>query len=80
MRTLFRFLPLLALAAAPVLAQGEARSASMQVSFTVVAACTVNPTQAGAPAVACSHADAFRLVPAASSGHTAQDGAWTVYF
>ncbi|MET0322438.1 MAG: hypothetical protein ABW069_17085 [Duganella sp.] len=80
----------LALISLPLLANAGAKSASMQVSFIVTDACTVQAdSKTAAPAIACqlnaphlvtreapaaTSATAAAIVPAAS----AQD--WTVYF
>jgi len=87
MRTLIKFLPMLALLAAPLTVFGGT-TASMQVSFTVLASCTVNEQGATAPAVNCMQADGFivahqQLANAGTAiapitGNSA--GGWTVYF
>lgn len=94
MRPLFRFLPLLALLAAPLQVIGGT-TATMQVSFTVLASCTVQAQGATAPAVNCMQADGFIVAhKTASAGSTTDlaagkisanlstnNGAgWTVYF
>jgi hypothetical protein len=78
----FRLLPLIALLAAPLQVAGAAQaSASMQVSFTILASCTVDAQGTLAPAVACAQADSFRVAPqmAAMESGSAGQG-WTVYF
>ena len=87
MRTLFRFLPMIALLAAPLTVFGGT-TASMQVSFTVVASCTVDGKGATAPAVNCMQADQFIVshqqvaANAAAAAPITANGAagWTVYF
>jgi hypothetical protein len=93
MRTLFRFLPMIALLAAPLTVFGGT-SATMQVSFTVLASCTVDAKGATAPAVDCMQAGGFILahnqVAFANAGSAAAlanapvtangAGGWTVYF
>jgi hypothetical protein len=77
----------LALMTLPLLAQAGTKSASMQVSFTVVDACTVQ-TDSKAPAVACTLNTPHIVThdaPAASTTATAVRPAagaqdWTVYF
>jgi hypothetical protein len=90
MRKLFQTLPLIALLAAPLTAFGGT-SATMRVSFTVLASCTVNEQGATAPAVQCMQAGSYivghKQVALAQSAQsntapvtaTSQDG-WTVYF
>ena len=76
LRTWFRTLPLLALLAAPLQVFGGTQ-ATMQVSFTVLASCTVADHGATAPGVRCAQADGFLVAPhAAPSAATG----WTVYF
>lgn len=93
MRTLFRLLPMIALLAAPLSVFGGT-TASMQVSFTVLASCTVHAQGATAPAVDCMQAGGYlvahnqvafanagsaaALANAPVSGNSA--GGWTVYF
>lgn len=93
MRTLFKTLPLIALLAAPLTVFGGTigASATMQVSFTVVASCTVNEQGAAAPGVQCMQADSYIVahkqvtVAASTQSNTAPvtsntaDG-WMVYF
>jgi hypothetical protein len=90
MRTLLKTLPLIALLAAPLTVFGGT-SATMQVSFTVLASCTVSEQGATAPAVRCMQADGYivghRQVSLAQPAQptpapvtsNSQDG-WTVYF
>ena len=82
MRRFIRLLPLIALLAAPLHVAGAAQaSASMQVSFTILASCTVDAHGATAPAVACAQADSFMVAPQAAAMTRSSDGAaWTVYF
>ena len=79
MRKLIRLLPLIALVAAPLHVAGAAQAtASMGVSFTVLASCTVDAHGITAPSVACAQADSFSVAP---SKLAASDAAgWTVYF
>lgn len=81
MRQLIRFLPLIALLAAPLHVAGAAEAtASMGVSFTILASCTVDAHGATAPAVACAQADSFTVAPSqVAVAGSANDG-WTVYF
>lgn len=93
MRKLLQTLPLIALLAAPLTVFGGTigTSATMQVSFTVLASCTVNEQGATAPAVQCAQADGYivghKQVALAQSAQSniapvtsnSQDG-WTVYF
>lgn len=93
MRKLFKTLPLIALLAAPLTVFGGtiSTSATMQVSFTVLASCTVNERGAAAPGVECMQADGYIVghkqvtLAAATQSNTAPvtsnstDG-WTVYF
>lgn len=82
MRTLLRSLPLIALFCAPLQVFGST-TATMQVSFTVLASCTVDNRGAAAPSVACAQTGGY-LVAAqpAAPGAVAAPGAagWTVYF
>jgi hypothetical protein len=83
MRPLLRCLPILALLAAPLHAFGGT-TATMQVSFTIVASCAVDAHGATAPDVSCGQTVGYIVAPQAaqaSSANTArsQDG-WTVYF
>jgi len=83
MRPLIRLLPILALLAAPLHATGGT-TATMQVSFTIVASCAVDARGATAPAVNCGQSVGYIVAPQAAqpaSARTAgvQDG-WTVYF
>lgn len=91
MRTLLRTLPLLVLLAAPlqvVSGTAHAAQASMQVSFTVLASCTVAAHGATAPGVQCVQADGFLVAPHVTGTGTqaarllaGSDAAgWTVYF
>ena len=81
MRTLLRTLPLIALLAAPLQVLGGT-TATMQVSFTVVASCTVDAHGATAPAVHCAQVGGFIVAPQAASMRVAGNDAtgWTVYF
>jgi hypothetical protein len=83
MRPLIRLLSILALLAAPLHAVGGT-TATMQVSFTIVASCAVDARGATAPAVNCGQSVGYIVAPQAAqpaSASTAgvQDG-WTVYF
>jgi hypothetical protein len=83
MRPLIRLLPILALLAAPLHAVGGT-TATMQVSFTIVASCAVDARGATAPAVNCGQSVGYIVAPQAAQSITAgangvQDG-WTVYF
>jgi hypothetical protein len=93
MRTLFKTLPLIAMLAAPLTVFGgtTGASATMQVSFTVLASCTVNEHGASAPGVECMQADGYIVQPrqVALAASTQPDTApvtsntadgWTVYF
>jgi hypothetical protein len=91
MRSLLRYLPMLALLAAPLQVFGGTQ-ASMQVSFTIVASCVVDAQGAKAPAVNCGQsvgyivapqaAQAAQAAPAAHTGIAAgsERAGWTVYF
>ena len=83
MRPLIRLLPILALLAAPLHAVGGT-TATMQVSFTIVASCAVDARGATAPAVNCGQSVGYIVTPQAAQPASAgangvQDG-WTVYF
>lgn len=79
MRQLIRLLPLIALLAAPLHVAGAAQAtASMGVSFTILASCTVDAHGMTAPAVACAQADSFSVAP--SKLATSDAAGWTVYF
>jgi hypothetical protein len=93
MRTLFKTLPLIALLAAPLTVFGgtTGASATMQVSFTVLASCTVNAHGAAAPGVECMQADGYivQQKPVTQAASTQSGTApvtsntadgWTVYF
>lgn len=89
MRLPLRFLPLLALLAAPLQVFGgteHAMQATMQVSFTVLASCSVDAHGATAPGVHCAQADGYLVAPqaalVAAAGIVARSSAagWTVYF
>lgn len=79
----------LALISLPLLATAGTKTASMQVTFTVVDACTVQADAANAPAVACQ-LNAPHLVIKQAPAATSTDAAavrpaagaqdWTVYF
>lgn len=75
----------LAVITLPLLATAGPRSASMQVSFTVTDACTVQAgaASAKAPTVACQLNAPHLLTPtqpAPASADTAIKQDWTVYF
>jgi len=83
MRPLIRLLPILALLAAPLHAVGGT-TATMQVSFTIVASCAVDARGATAPAVNCGQSVGYIVAPqsaqpASAAAAGVQDG-WTVYF
>jgi hypothetical protein len=83
MRPLIRLLSILALVAAPLHAVGGT-TATMQVSFTIVASCAVDARGATAPAVNCGQSVGYIVAPQAAQPASAgtagvQDG-WTVYF
>lgn len=78
MHRFLRCLPLIILLGAPLQAIGGA-SASLQVSFMVVASCTVDARGAAAPGVDCVQADAFIVAHAQTPGASGAAG-WTVYF
>lgn len=81
MRTLIRLLPLIALLAAPLHVAGAAQAtASMGVSFTILASCTVDARGMTAPAVACAQADSFSVAPGKLAAASSDDAGWTVYF
>lgn len=81
MRTLIRLLPLIALLAAPLHVAGAAQAtASMGVSFTILASCTVDARGMTAPAVACAQADSFSVAPATLATTSSDATGWTVYF
>ena len=82
MRQLIRLLPLIALLAAPLHVAGAAQAtASMGVSFTILASCTVDARGMTAPAVACAQADSFAVAPGKlASADSSNDTGWTVYF
>lgn len=78
----------LALISLPLLATAGAKTASMQVTFTVVDACTVQADATSAPAVACQ-LNAPHLVTKAAPATSGDAAAvrpvtgaqdWTVYF
>ena len=81
MRKLFRTLPLIALLAAPLHVFGGT-TATMQVSFTVLASCTVDAQGATAPAVHCAQVGGYIVAPQAALMNVAGSDAtgWTVYF
>lgn len=81
MRTLLRLLPMIALLAAPLQVFGGTQ-ATMQVSFTIVASCSVDGHGATAPAVNCGQSVGYIVAPAASAGVASGSDAagWTVYF
>lgn len=83
MRKLIRFLPMLALLAAPLQVFGGT-TATMQVSFTVLASCAVDARGAAAPGVNCAQSVGFIVAPqvANSAGTVTGSNAagWTVYF
>ncbi len=83
MRPLLRLLPMLALLAAPLQVIGGT-TATMQVSFTIVASCAVDARGATAPAVECGQAVGYIVAPQApldASATTAGiQAGWTVYF
>jgi hypothetical protein len=83
MRPLIRLLPILALLAAPLHAVGGT-TATMQVSFTIVASCAVDARGAAAPAVNCGQSVGYIVAPQAaqpaSTGTTGVQDGWTVYF
>jgi hypothetical protein len=83
MRPLIRLLPILALLAAPLHAVGGT-TATMQVSFTIVASCAVDARGATEPAVNCGQSVGYIVAPQAAQpanpgANGVQDG-WTVYF
>lgn len=81
MRTLIRLLPLIALLAAPLHVAGAAQAtASMGVSFTILASCTVDAHGVTAPAVACAQADSFMVAPSKLAVANSDADGWTVYF
>jgi len=81
MRQLIRLLPLIALVAAPLHVAGAAQAtASMGVSFTILASCTVEAHGTTAPAVACAQADSFSIAPSKLATASSDDAGWTVYF
>lgn len=84
MRTLFRFLPMLALLAAPVQVFGGTTTATMQVSFTVVSSCAVDAHGAAAPGVNCGQTVGFIVAPQAAAATGVVTGTsaagWTIYF
>jgi len=71
---------LLSLLSLPVLpAHAGTAGASMEVSFVVKAACTVEAASAGGvPNVSCNDASPYRVAPAAAM--VQGNGAWTVTF
>lgn len=86
MRPLLRYLPIIALLAAPLQVFGGTQT-SMQVSFTIVASCAVDAHGAAAPAVACGQTVGYIVAPKAA--HAGIDSGlasgsdvagWTVYF
>lgn len=81
MRTLLRLLPIIALLAAPLQVFGGTQ-ATMQVSFTIVASCSVDGHGATAPAVICGQTVGYIVAPANNAGVTSGSDAagWTVYF
>jgi hypothetical protein len=81
MRKLFRTLPIIALLAAPLQVFGGT-TATMQVSFTVLASCTVDDHGATAPAVHCAQVGGYIVAPQAAPMNVAGSDAtgWTVYF
>jgi hypothetical protein len=81
MRKLFRILPMIALLAAPLHVYGGT-TATMQVSFTILASCTVDAHGVTAPAVQCAQAGGYIVAPQAASMHMTGNDAtgWTVYF
>jgi len=82
MRSLLRLLPMIALLAAPLQVFGGTQ-AVMQVSFTIVASCTVDTHGAAAPAVDCAKSAGFIVdhTPAFAASTTGNSPAgWTVYF
>ena len=87
MRPLFRYLPILALLAAPLQVIGGTQS-TMQVSFTVLASCTVDAHGTTAPAVNCGQAVGYIVAPQAADAANAagairsgSDAAgWSIYF
>lgn len=81
MRQLIRFLPLIALLAAPLHVAGAAQAtASMGVSFTILASCTVDAHGMTAPDVACAQADSFMVAPSNVAAASSTTDGWTVYF
>ena len=80
----------LALITLPLLATAGTKSASMQVTFTVVDACTVQADATKAPAVACQLNAPHLVTKQAPAAATSTDAAavrpaagaqdWTVYF
>ena len=80
----------LALITLPLLANAGTKSASMQVTFTVVDACTVQANATNAPAVACQLNAPHLVTKQAPAAATSTDAAavrpaagaqdWTVYF
>jgi len=80
MRTLLRSLPLIALLAAPLQVFGGTAASTMQVSFTVLASCTVDAQGAMAPAVQCAQADSYIVAQQAAPLRIAAGAGWSVYF
>lgn len=81
MRPLFLSLSLIALLTAPLHAFGGT-TATMQVSFTVLASCTVDMHGVAAPAVDCAQAGSYLVAPRSTTlpGADGNAAAWTVFF
>lgn len=85
MRPLFLRLSLIALLIAPLHAFGGT-TATMQVSFTVLASCTVDMHGVAAPAVDCVQPGSYLVAPRSTpgpgtgAGTDANAAAWTVFF
>lgn len=78
MRSYILILSMIALSTAPChVARATQASKAMEVSFTILARCTVHPHNATKPLVICAHADGFMVLP--KSNDPSGKG-WTVYF